>query len=55
MWRLFLFIFLALMDLAILFVGSFIIDDKYPIAAFLLRLLAIAIAVIGGYFASKPD
>lgn len=54
MWRLFLFIFLMLMGLAI-FVGSFIIDDKYPIAAFLLRLLAIVIAVAGNYFASKPD
>ena len=54
MERLFLFIFLMLMDLAI-FVGSFIIDDKYPIAAILLRLLAAVIALVTGYFISKPD
>lgn len=54
MGSLFLYIFLLLMNLAA-FVGSFIIDDKYPIAAFFLKLLVIVISVIGGYFASKPD
>lgn len=54
MWRLFLFIFLMLMGLAI-FVGSFKIYDKNPIAGILLELLATVIALVADYVVSKPD
>lgn len=54
MGRLFLFIFLMLMGLAI-FVGSFIIYDKNPIASILLNVLATVITLVAGYVVSKPD
>lgn len=55
MWRLFLFIFLMLMSLAIFVGSSFIIYDKNPIADILLKWLAAVIALVAGYVVSKPD